>query len=172
MKLILSLDPSGSFNYGSGITGFSIFENKNLKSTGNIKAKDFITKENYLEAHLKLIEKENPSTIIIESFVLYQEAAASFFNKELETSELIGAIVGYAKTKNINVVKQRALDIKGALTKPHVLLEIIDSNDLIYKTTATDRQQWYFKGTRISNHIVDSIRHAAYYFVKQGGNKN
>lgn len=168
MKKLLAIDPSGSFNSGNGVTGYSVFEleTKKIIEVGNIKAKNFNHKDDYFYQHLNLISSINPTKIIIEAFVLYKDTASSFFHQELETSELIGEITGYARVSGITLIKQRAREIKGPLYKPNVLLKAID-NQIEHKKTKADRNQWYFKGIRISNHIVDSIRHAAYYFNKE-----
>ena len=44
---ILSIDPSGSYNYGQGTTGWCLInsENHELLKYGNIKAKDYISKK-------------------------------------------------------------------------------------------------------------------------------
>lgn len=168
MKL-LAIDPSGSFDTGKGITGYSIYNlnKQTLLTVGQIRAEDFEQKGDYYKEHLKLVEKIKPNLIVIEEFTLYPSKASSFYNKELETSQLIGEIEGYARINKIEVIKQRASNIKGALYKPNVLLKAIN-NQIEHNNLGKrmKKNQWKFKGKVISNHIVDSIRHAAYYFNK------
>ena len=105
--------------------------------------------------------------MVIEAFVLYKGTASSFYHQELETSELIGELIGFARVSQIKTTKQRASEIKGALYKPNVLLNITN-NQIEHRKTRADKNQWYFEGERISNHIVDAIRHAYYYLNKKG----
>jgi hypothetical protein len=163
---ILSLDPSGSFKYGSGTTGWCIvnLETEKILEIGKIEAKNFKTKEEYFAEHIKLLDKEI-NIVIIENFILYQHTAQNFINQELETSELIGYIDGKATERNLNVVRQNAQLIKTALKKTNVLLKITNRKQfqLTFKTSKKDSVQWYFNNKRIKGHIVDAIRHAFYY---------
>ena len=146
-------------------TGYSIYDlnEQTLLTVGQIRAKDFKQKE-IITKTFETCRKIKPNLIVIEEFALYPSKASSFYNKELETSQLIGEIEGYARINKIKVIKQRASNIKGALYKPNVLLKAI--NNQIEHNNLGKRNQWKFKGKVISNHIVDSIRHAAYYFNK------
>lgn len=170
--VILSFDPSGSYKYGSGMTGWSLAKEENetllVIDVGVIKAKNFLTKEDYFKEHKNLIIKTKPELIILENFILYSSTMKSLTNQEMETSELIGYIM--AAAEEIKVVRQLAQLIKGVLsTKPAVLVDIINSKDLTYKTSKNNNVLWYYKGKRVTNHTMDSLRHIAYYKVNKNG---
>ena len=174
--IILAMDPSGSYKYGSGTTGWCMVSTltREILELDNIKAKHFKTKEEYIKAHDDILELIKPETLVIENFILYQGTAATLYNQELETSELIGYICGKAKERGINIVRQNAQLIKTKMYKPHILLNIVNQKkeQLVLKTTKKDRQQWIFNGKRISNHMVDSIRHAFYYITRENQKEN
>ena len=167
---IIAFDPSGSFKYGSGTSGWCIMEDTNFEiiKLGNIKAKDYETKELYFKAHIDLLEKEKLSVLVIENFILYKGTASSMVNKELETSELIGYIVGKATELNMKVYRQNSQEIKTVLKKSNIILNILNHSkeQIVFKKTKKDRQQWYYQEKRISNHIIDAIRHAVLYSNK------
>ena len=173
--IILALDPSGSYKYGSGTTGWCVVrsETKGLILTGNIKAKNFDSKEDYVKEHVALFNIK-PDVLVIENFILYRGTAPSLYNQELETSELIGYVCGKAEERGIEVVRQNAQLIKTALYKHKILLNIVNQEreQLIFKKTKKDRTQWFFEDKRISNHIVDSIRHAFYYVTREEQKEN
>ena len=166
---VLAIDPSGSFKHGSGTTGWCIVEKENKKiiELGNIKAKDYKTREDYFNAHKRLFDYEF-DILVIENFILYQSTASSLFNQELETSELIGLICGVAQEHHKKIVRQKAAVVKPILKKNSILLSLINqkTKQIELRTSAKDRVQWYLikeKPIRLSNHIMDSIRHAFYY---------
>lgn len=168
---ILALDPSGSFKYGSGTTGWTVMETENfvIEKLGSIKAKNYSTREMYFAEHIRLLKEENVDVVVIEDFILYKSTASTMVNQELETSELIGYIEGKANELGIKVVRQTAQSIKTILKRRNVLLSIINSfkYQIQFKTSKSDREQWYYKNTRISTHILDSIRHAILFANNQ-----
>lgn len=173
--IILAVDPSGSYKYGSGTTGWcAVTSSGMILLTGNIKAKDYKTKAEYIKAHDELFNEINPDILVIENFILYQGTASTLYNQELETSELIGYMCGKAEDRKIKVVRQNAQLIKTALYKPNILLNVVNQNfnQLVLKKTKIDRQQWIFENKRISNHMVDSIRHAFYYITRENQKEN
>ncbi|NCU41499.1 MAG: hypothetical protein EOM19_02105 [Candidatus Moranbacteria bacterium] len=169
--IVLAIDPSGSFKYGSGTSGWCVVdgETKEIVALGNIKAKDFKTREEYFDDHKRIATKYKHDVLVIENFILYKNTASSMFNQELETSELIGVICDFEKEKKRKIVRQNAQQIKTILKKNHILLSIINEREkrLTFRTGKKDRVQWFFEEKRISNHIVDAIRHAFYYITKQ-----
>lgn len=174
--IILAMDPSGSYKYGSGTTGWCMVSTMThqILEVDNIKAKKYKTKEEYIQAHNEILDFVKPSVLVIENFILYQGTAANLYNQELETSELIGYICGKAKERGIEVVRQNAQLIKTALYRPNILLNVVNQKQeqLVWKKTKKDIQQWFFKGERISNHMVDSIRHAFYYITREEQKEN
>lgn len=169
--MILAIDPSGNFKNGKGQTGFfgMMKGNDNVRFYihGVIRARDFKTKEDYYNDIILHIKSNPVKTLIIEDFILYESSAHSMTNQNLETSELIGAIEQVANERGIEVVRQRANQIKFSLKKPSVLKAIINihsEEELISSTKTKDgKVLWNLKGERINNHIVDAIRHYAYY---------
>jgi hypothetical protein len=168
---IIALDPSGSFNFGNGTTGWCIIEKETeeILETGMIKAKDFETKEEYFKETLNLIKNKNCQILIIENFILYEKKAATLFNQELETSELIGYLYMSAQENGIlQVVKQNAILIKTRLKEENVFLGLVNrkQEQIYFKKNKKGASQWYWKNKRISKHILDSIKHAFYYLTK------
>lgn len=165
--IILVFDPSGSFKYGSGTTGWCIMNTKNFEifQIGNIKAKNYETREAYFKAHIDVLRSENLDALVIEDFILYKSTASTMVNQELETSELIGYLNGKANEMLLPVYRQNAQQIKTVLKRRNVLLSIVNSfmYQLEFKTNKLDREQWYYKGVRISSHMVDAIRHGVLF---------
>lgn len=173
--MILAIDPSGNFKNGKGQTGyFGVTQNvekQNFFIAGAVRAKDYDTKEDYYN-DIILIIKSNPiKTLIVEDFILYESSAHSMINQNLETSELIGIIEQTAKSLGIEVVRQRANLIKFSLKNEKVVKSIINTQAkeefLITKRSTDGKVLWSIKDTRINNHIVDAIRHYAYYINKK-----
>lgn len=171
---ILAIDPSGSFKHGSGTSGWCVVDDETGKiiGLGNIKAKEFDTREQYFSKHKSIAKLYIHDILVIENFILYQSTASSLFNQELETSELIGVICDFEEERGKKIVRQKAQQIKSVLKKNNVLLGLVNKTEdrLTFKTTKADRVQWFFEGVRISNHIVDAIRHA-YYYLNQENKK-
>lgn len=176
--IVLAIDPSGSFKHGSGTTGWCVIEmeTNRIISLGNIKAKDFKTREEYFNQHKTILKSHTFDVLVIENFILYQSTASSLFNQELETSELIGFICGMAEELSKKIVRQNAQVIKTVLKKNNILLSLANQKgeQLELRSNKADRVQWYYNQKRISNHIVDSLRHGFYYInqEKKGEYKN
>lgn len=164
---ILSIDPSGSYNYGQGTTGWCLInsENHELLKYGNIKAKDYISKKLYHKAHIDLIRNIECDKLIIENFILFKGNRINLINKELETSELIGYITGVANEIGIDLIKQSPKAIQDFKKNPDIILEVMNKNimQIEFISTPFDREQWYFKNKRISCHIVDAIKHYLFF---------
>lgn len=154
---ILAFDPSGSFKYGSGTTGWAIFENGVLISHGNIKAKSFLIRDDYFREHISLVDQITPDLIIVEDFILYKAKSNSLVNQQMETPELIGAICSHAFDKQIKVIRQTASAAK------------FIKNFQIEWIYLKNKNAWYSKITnkQISNHIIDAIRHGVLYYLKE-----
>jgi hypothetical protein len=172
---VLAIDPSGSFKHGSGTSGWCVVDDKTGKivGLGNIKAKNYESREKYFNAHKSLINMYTHDILVIENFILYQSTASSLYNQELETSELIGVICSLEEEQGKKIVRQKAQQIKSVLKKNKVLLALVNQTEekLTFKTTKLDRVQWFFEDVRVSNHIVDAIRHAYYYLNQEKKNE-
>ena len=173
---ILGLDPSGTYKYGSGTTGYSVVSthlNKiKIIEMETIRAKNFLTKEEYYKAHIELIKKHKPNLIICENFILYAHSMRALSNQEMETSELIGYLEGKANEMNIEFIRQNAQLIKGLLTtKPDVFKNMVSESsgnkDLDYKINKSGSLLWTFKEKRVVSHSLDSLRHVIYYLARR-----
>ena len=68
----------------------------------------------------------------------------------------------------MKVYRQNSQEIKTVLKKSNIILNILNHSkeQIVFKKTKKDRQQWYYQEKRISNHIIDAIRHAVLYSNK------
>jgi len=163
---ILTLDPSGAYNEGKGTTGYSVwYLNKlskgyYLSKTGNVKAEDYANQNAYFNANIELIKEINPDVVVMEDFTLYANKAMQQIGSTMETPQLIGIIKYYCAENNIDLVIQRAVDVKNRWS----------DKILIYKGVITRDTRGYCRdanGNRISRHAKDAIRHGMHYITKQ-----
>lgn len=162
---ILTLDPSGAYNEGKGTTGYSIWffnelsKGYGLVKTGNIRAEHYNNQHNYFNAHITLIENEQPDVIVMEDFTLYANKAMQQIGSTMETPQLIGLIKYYCGEHNIELVIQRAVDVKNRWSD-----KILAFKGIIYK----DPSGFYrdMNNVKISRHAKDAIRHGMHYITK------
>lgn len=158
---ILSLDPSGSFYEGKGVTGWCLLDAQTCQpiTCGSIEALDYVCMEAYWDAHLKLIEHYadlNP-VIVIEDYLLYANKAQEQTNSRMETPKLIGTLQHYLWQHRIPYYMQTASEAKTRWPdKVLVHKGIIVPYGRGYKLGCGD-------GVRINRHCKDAIRHALHY---------
>ena len=153
----IAMDPSGNFVEGKGQTGWVIINNGQIESFGQIRAKDYRSREEYWKAHEDLIEERQLISIVIEDFRLYKNKAHSQTNSEMETSKLIGYLEMYAYKSGLSFNKQMASQAKSRF-KDKILL---------HKGYITKDQngRLYINAVNVSRHIVDALRHALFYLL-------
>lgn len=156
---LLALDPSGSFNEGKGNTGWVLFENNKVISFGQLKAKDYESREDYWYAHKSLIKEVRPDEMAIEDFRLYGHKAKAQINSEMETSKLIGYLQMTLWSMIVPYQMQQA-----SQAKPRFTDEILIRKGYI---TKDENNRIYINGVNVSGHIVDALRHGAYYKLIQ-----
>lgn len=161
---ILSIDPSGSFNEGKGTTGWCIINNKNnIINVGIISATQYLTKEAYWDAHVKLIkafkQKYSNSVLVIEDYLLYANKAKQQINSRLETPQLLGILKYTATLENLPYATQTASEVKQRWNDKVLLWKgLLQKTGIHYAVTLQ-------KGDiKITNpHIRDALRHAIHY---------
>ena len=153
----IAMDPSGNFLEGKGQTGWVIINNTQIECFGQIRAKDYESREEYWKAHTDLIEERELTRIVIEDFRLYKSKAHSQTNSEMETSKLLGYIEMYSYNSHLTLKKQIASQAKSRF-KDKILL---------YKGYVTKDQNGrvYINAVNVSRHIVDALRHALFYLL-------
>lgn len=160
--IILALDPSGAFNEGKGTTGFSVWAynsgNYKLLRVGQIAAIDFTCSQDYWNEHIKLLKTVKPNVLVMEDFLLYAHKAKQQIGSKMETPKMIGIIEFECARLNINVIMQRAVDVKKRW----------NDDILVYKGIITKESNHYNIGStkNISKHIRDSLRHGIHYITK------
>jgi hypothetical protein len=150
---ILSFDPSGSFHEGKGTTGWALFVDKELKEFGEIKASDYMLKQEYFSAHDDLILNHYPDIIVIESYKLFGHKAKQQSGSNLETPQLIGFIEMVAFRLNIKVVFQ----------DPSQKIRVAD--DILTRMGVFEKKgnKYYCQGKQTNLHMRDAIRHGIFY---------
>lgn len=172
--MILAMDPSGSFRYGSGTTGYTFidYDTKEIFVGHQIKAKDFkkylgLGNTKYQDEHALTIlyanklakDKNKKLVVVLEDYI---QSAATPKYQALETSELIGRLTMVMTDNNIMFVRQRSQLIKTNLAKEQALI-LLSNNQLSTEKDKLNRTRWYLHGKQINNHILDAIRHGLYY---------
>lgn len=157
-RYILALDPSGSFNEGKGTTGWCLYDNqtKCIAKFGFIYADNFKNQFEYWDKHLKLIDSlagYHPN-VVIEDYLLYGDRASNQINSRLETPQLIGIIKYECWKRGLKICTQTAMQVKTRWTD-----DILINKQLIVKRG----QYSYINGTKISDHVKDSVRHAIHF---------
>lgn len=156
---ILVFDPSGNYFEGKGQTGWVILKDAQIESFGQIRARDYTTRQEYWLAHSELIDNKNIDQLVLEEFRLYRNKAHSQTNSEMETSKLIGFLEMHAFSKNLPYATQPASQAKTRF-KDKILLH----KGYI---TKDDNGRYYINGVNVSRHIIDALRHALYFDIKQ-----
>lgn len=161
---ILAIDPSGNFEEGKGTTGLCLFDAEDSKiiAVKNINASDFISKEEYWQEHINIINRisMNPKyprvIIVIEDFMLDPKRALQQSHSRMETPKLIGIIQLHCSTHNIPYAMQRPTDVKTRWA----------DSILAYKKYIIRYRNSYVlpdSNKSISRHCKDAIRHAVHY---------
>ena len=163
-KIILALDPSGSFYEGKGTTGWCVLDASSMKfiTCGSIFAKHYVSAEEYWDEILKLIREVSdnyPGQVIVvcEDYLLYATKLKDQINSRMETPKLIGVIQHYCYIKHIPYYMQTAAEVKKRWTD-----EI-----LMFKKYIKPYRKGYRPTTGITDtythHSLDAIRHAVHY---------
>lgn len=157
---ILCYDPSGNFskNEGQGTTGWSYFEDGELKDFGDVKASDYDTIMMYWLGVIELIYRFSPTIIVCESYKLQPGKAMAQSWSAMETPQMIGAIRLIAHTHgHTNFVLQ------DPSCKTRVADPVLEHKGIIEK-----RNKNYYCLDRMTNlHQRDAIRHGI-YFLRYG----
>lgn len=157
--LILAMDPSGSFNEGKGHTGYSVWAYNDMKykllRIGQLEAVCYNTQADYWKAHIDLLTSVKPDVLVIEDYLLYAHKAEQQIGSRMETPKLIGIIQYECINRGIEVVIQRAVDVKIIWTDERLVHRgILTKNGIHYDTEMQKN---------VSKHIRDSIRHGIHY---------
>jgi hypothetical protein len=150
---VLSLDPSGNYNEGSGTTGYAVFEDGNITEFGTISASDFSTIEGYWSQHETLLAIHRPNVVVCESFRLFAHKAKQQTWSQMETPQLIGYLRMTCWKRNIKTIFQSPQD------KIRVADPILEKMGVLEK-----RGKNYYCMSKPTNlHIRDAIRHGVFY---------
>jgi competence protein ComGF len=150
---VLSLDPSGNYNEGSGTTGWAVFEDETLTEFGTISATDFSTVEGYWSEHENLIVMKQPKIVVCEDYRLFAHKAKVQTNSQMETPQLIGYLRMTCWKRAIKIVFQQPA--KKVRFPENVLIKM----GFIEKR----KNCYYCMGKPTNIHIRDAIRHGAYF---------
>ena len=159
---ILSFDPSGNFNEGDGKTGWVYINDYELIKFGQVKAIDYTNRQEYWKAHTDLIQSLDIDIIILEDFRLYKNKIHSQINSEMETSKLLGYLEMFAYMNDYRFYKQMASQAKSRF----------NDKILIYKGYIRKDKtgKYYINGIMVSRHVIDALRHALLYKIKESKN--
>lgn len=176
--MILAIDPSGNFNEGAGVTGWSLLRedmNRIIKF-GIIDASTASTDIEHWGRHLDLIKNLNEQyggiTVVMEDYLLYAAQANTQINSRMETVKLIGIIQYYCAGQDIPCKLQTAASVKRRW--PNYLLaekgyikrtentRVVRGVEQVYELVSVN-------GFTVADHVVDSIRHAVHYATFHAG---
>lgn len=153
---VLAIDPSGNFNEGKGVTGWALMDTKhNIIACGQIRAKEFNTRNDYWNSVINLITQLNPKYLVVEDFLLYASKASAQINSRFETVKLIG-VIEYLFTNKLDIHLQRAVDVKNRWKD-----SILVANEYISQVN----NRYYSSGVLTSDHMRDAIRHAVHFIT-------
>ena len=157
--MVLAIDPSGNFKEGKGTSGLVLGTNEKnfvLKSLITIKAKHFITQEQYYQAIENHIKNPLVKVVVIEDFILYGSKAPALTGSRLETSKLIGRLEAFALRLNKKVVLQTASRAKSRW--PNDLMA--RHNFIIIKG-----KRKYYQNILLNRHTLDAFKHFLFYVL-------
>lgn len=169
LKVILAIDPSGSFKEGKGTTGFAIMKKD---SKGRIKILDhFIVqaahynrRSAYWEAVLYEIkcfmQKYRNGGLVIENFRLYATHAKAQVNHEMETCRLLGIIEMYCIEHEVPYYFQMANQVKARWSD-----EVLVHKNILTKY----KNAFYVDDYLVNEHARDAIRHGVHYLTFNKG---
>lgn len=157
-RYVLALDPSGAYKEGSGTTGWCLYdiEKQKIAKFGFIYAGNYSCQFQYWDAHIALIDSlagYHPD-VVIEDYLLYGDRAEAQVNSRLETPQLLGIIKYEVWKRGSFIYIQTAAQVKTRWNN-NILLHkrLIEKDELSYSIS----------GTKVSDHILDSVRHAVHY---------
>jgi hypothetical protein len=157
-RYVLALDPSGSYKEGMGTTGWCLYdiEKQKIAKFGFIDANKYSCQFQYWDAHLTLIdslEGYHPD-LAVEDYLLYGARAEAQINSRLETPQLLGILKYEVWKRGSYIHLQTAAQVKTRWSN-NILLNkgLIEKDGLGYK----------INGVKVSDHILDSVRHALHY---------
>ncbi|CAB4142388.1 hypothetical protein UFOVP451_14 [uncultured Caudovirales phage] len=157
---VLSLDPSGNYNEGSGTTGWAVFDDGNLTEFGTISATDHKTIEGYWSAHEQLIVIQQPNIVVCESFRLFAHKAKAQSFSQMETPQLIGYLRMMCWKRKVKLVFQSPSD------------KVRVADPILVKMGVFELKgnKHYCNGKPTNLHIRDAIRHGVYFhkYKKEG----
>lgn len=164
MKWLLSLDPSGNFNEGKGVTGWCLFIDNKLKDAGQIYADKHTTQLSYWAHVISLITVLNRNeiklgdtlTVICEDYRLYGDKAEAQINSNLETPQLIGAIKYVCWSYAIPLHLQMAHEVKTRWSD-----SVLKNTGLLIRKG----KSWYANDILIEHHSKDAYRHGLHYIT-------
>lgn len=155
--IVLVLDPSGSFKEGLGNTGWVLLDDWDIISFGQIRAKDYESRQEYWKSHISLVIKLQPDKVVSEDFRLYRNKASAQVNSEMETSKLLGYLEMAMYQYGIPFGLQMASQAKQRYT----------DKILVKKGYITiSNKRYYINGVNVSGHIVDALRHGLYHKLR------
>lgn len=162
--IILAIDPSGSFKEGKGTTGWVLLSKGNLLKFGDIKAIDYHNRGDYWRAITDLIARYTVDVVVLEQYRLYSNKAESQINSEMETSKLLGYLEMILQDYNKKYELQMASQVKRRF----------NNKILVYKgyIEKSGKNRYSVRGTHISGHAIDALRHALYYNTKERIKRN
>lgn len=171
-KYIIAVDPSGNFSEGKGTTGICVLKGTQpvkIVHTEFIQAKDYMTVEQYWQAHvvtlLKLTAQYKDVVWVIEDYLLYRTKAENQINSRMETPKLIGILQYTAAMENIPTHFQTASEVKTRWND-----DVLMHKHILY----TRKNKTYVSGlsNAINKHVKDAIRHGVHYCIfKNRGDK-
>lgn len=165
---VLGIDPSGAFHEGKGTTGWNLFDCVNFKvlEVGTISAKDFSSRDDYWEAHIKLIRKYLKQygfdvAVSIEDYILYRHCAESQINSTFETIQLLGVIKHYCWSNAVTCNLRSAVIAKQRWTIPILVHKtiIIPCGSVLKASYICECRP----DSILCDHEIDSIRHSIHY---------
>lgn len=153
MSTVLCFDPSGNFEEGNGTTGWALFVDGELKTFGDVAAKDYETIEKYWGAVTSTISDYDPNEVVIEDYRLFGHKAKQQSWSALETPQLIGWMRHYCWQNHIECIFQSPKD-KVRVADPQLeRLGIIQKRGTIY----------FCLDHKTNLHQRDAIRHGVFY---------
>lgn len=158
MKYLI-IDPSGSFKEGKGQSGWVILKDDQIESFGQLRAKDYNTREEYWKAHADLCDKDGFDQVVIEEFRLYSTKAKAQINSEMETSKLIGYLEMHLWGTKKKLTTQLAVQAKRRFND-----KILEKKGYITKDSSG---RSFINGVNVSGHIVDALRHGMFFLLKE-----
>lgn len=165
---VLGLDPSGAFHEGKGTTGWNVFDCVNFKviEVGTISARDFDTRDEYWDAHIKLIRKYLKKygfqiAVSIEDYILYRKSAEAQINSTFETIQLLGIVKYYCWSNAITCNLRTAV-----IAKQRWNNKILVHKGIIIPCASVIRDSYICEcrpNDILCDHEIDSIRHSTHY---------